>query len=512
LSKFTRWADALAEEVRIQYSGLIIFTAKMISVATGMIFTLLITRNTTKDQFGIWGNINDLLGYFLLLAAAIPFWSTRFVARNKEGSTKTGLLANLIIGIVSTAFYIPLVPFLTSALNVTQGYLILYFMVSAQIIESHLINQLEATLRVEKPQAIGYGLLVEEIAKVALAYTLIVRLQQPLIGAMISLIFAILAQIIYYVRLVSPSLKQKTRRNYIREWLKGSIANIYYLIGNQIAATIFIMLFVLGSHGARADYLGASTISNIITYSSFLSFALYPKLLARKNIEDITVSLKLVLMFAIPMVAGVIAIPESLLIILNQSYAEAAPLLIILAADALVATISGFYQNVFFGVERLDEESTIPIRQLVRSNIFKVFTLSYIHAAITLPLAYYVLTSFAAGQTVQAAIYVAAITMGTRLAMFLVLYALVRRAISLSVPWTNIGKYVLVAAMMGIILYLIPHQTRLLLTLGTVALGGLLYVTLLAYIDKEARNLIKSVIQEIKRLISQVMHRAPTTP
>jgi O-antigen/teichoic acid export membrane protein len=490
------------KEIRIQYSGLIIFAAKMLSIATGIIFTLLITRNTTTDQFGVWGNINDLLGYFLLLAAAIPFWSTRFVARNKEGATKTGLIANLIIGIISTAFYIPLVPFLTSALNVTQGYLVLYLMVSAQIIESYVINQLEATLRAEKPQAIGYGLLVEEIAKVAMAYVLIVRLQQPLIGAMISLIFAILVQITYYLKLVSPSLKQKTQWNYVREWLKGSIANIYYLIGNQLAATILIMLFVLGSKAARADYLAASTISNIITYASFLSFALYPKLLARKNTEDITASLKLVLMFTIPMVAGVLAIPESLLIMLKESYAEATPLLIILAFDAMVSTISGFYQYVFFGVERLDEESTIPIKQLVKSNIFKVFTLSYIHAAITLPLAYYALTSFAAGQTVQAATYVAAITMGTRFAMFLILYLLVRRAIKISIPWANITKYLVAAAITGIVLYWIPHPTKLLLTLGTAALGGILYIALLTAIDKEARNLIKSIIQEIKRLAS----------
>lgn len=490
------------EEIRIQYSGLVIFAAKMLSVATGIIFTLLITRNATKNQFGIWGNINDLLGYFILLASAIPFWSTRFVARKKEGSTKTGLIANLIIGTISTALYIPLVPFLTSALNVTQGYLILYLIVSAQIIELHLINQLEATLRAEKPQTIGYGLLVEEIAKVAIAYVLIVRLHQPLVGAMISLIFAFLVQITYYIKLVYPSLKQKTQWNYVREWLKGSIAGIYYLIGNQIAATIFIILFVIGSQAARGDYLAASTISNIITYSSFLSFALYPKLLARKNTEDITASLKLMLMFTIPMVAGVLAIPESFLIILNESYAEAVPVLIILTFDSMVSTISGFYQNVIFGVERLDEESTIPIKQLLRSNIFKVFTLSYIHAAITLPLAYYVLTSFAAGQAVQAAMYVAAITMGTRFAMFLVLYVLVRRAIKISIPWANISKYLVAAAITGIVLYLTPHPTKLLVTLGTAVLGGILYIALLTAIDKEARTLIKSVIQEIRQLVS----------
>jgi hypothetical protein len=53
-------------ELRIQYSGLIIFTAQIISVATGMAFILLLTRNMTKPQYGVWSNIFDLTGYFLL--------------------------------------------------------------------------------------------------------------------------------------------------------------------------------------------------------------------------------------------------------------------------------------------------------------------------------------------------------------------------------------------------------------------------------------------------------------
>ena len=497
--KTTRRADVLEKrEIRLQYSGFMIFAAKILSIATGLIFTLLITRNTTTSEFGVWGNIFDLVGYFTLLAAAIPFWSTRFVARNKEGSTKTGLVANLIIGVISTVFYIPLVPFITSALKVPQSYVYLYFIVSAQIIETYLINQFEATLRAERPQAVGYGLLVEEITKIVLAYVLIVRLQQPLTGAMVSLTIGLLLQILYYLKLVSSDLRENIKWNYLREWLKGSTVYIYGIIGNQISAVIFIMLFVFGGQVARGDFEAAATISPIITYSSFLSFALYPRLLARQNTDDVAGSLKLVLMFAIPMVAVTIAIPNSLLIMLKEQYANAAPLLYILAIDALVQTLWGFYQYVIFGVEKLDEKAAIPIGQLVKSDIFKVFTLSYVQSAITLPIAYYVLTNFALGQPVRAAMYVAIIIMVTRFAMFLFLYTLVRRTARVVVPWANIGKYVSAAAIMGVALYVIPHPTRLTLILATAAAGGILYIALLLAIDKEARMLIRSILQEIR--------------
>ena len=44
------------------------------------------------------------------------------------------------------------------------------------------------------------------------------------------------------------------------------------------------------------------------------------------------------------------------------------------------------------GVESFDAEGKISIRKLVKSKIFKVFTIPYIQAAIALPLTYFVLT------------------------------------------------------------------------------------------------------------------------
>jgi len=239
-------------EIRVQYSGVIIFAAKMLSIATGLIFNLLLIRSleNPEAQFGIWSNISDLTTYFMFLAPALPFWTTRFVARGKEGAIKTGLIANLIIGLIAVALYAPLVPIVTSTLNIHKSYIILYFAASAQIIEFYLINALHACLRAKQPQAVGYGLLIGEICKIALAYILIVK------------------------------LKQKIRWEYVKEWLKGSVANIYNIAGNQIAAFIFILLFIYGGKAARGNYATAAIIANIIAYSFFLSFALYPKLLA----------------------------------------------------------------------------------------------------------------------------------------------------------------------------------------------------------------------------------------
>jgi O-antigen/teichoic acid export membrane protein len=479
----------------------VLFGAKMLSVATGMMFTLLITRNTTQEQVGIWSNVFDLAAYFMLLATAIPFWSGRFVAREKEGALKTGFVANLIIGLISVGIFIPLVPAITLALNVSEAYLTIYFIASVQIVQLYLINALEAGLRAKKPQAIGYGLLIVEICKLILAYVLLLKFHEPLLGAIIGLVASVFIQIPYYMKLLSDEFKQKIQWNYVREWLKGSILNIYYLIGAQIAAVLFILLFVFGGAASRGEYAVATTISNIISYSIFLSFALYPKLLAENSLENVPTSLKMVLMFAIPMTAGVLATPDSFLIILRQEYKEVAPLLSLLAVDSFIATISQFFIWVVFGVEKLDEEAKIPLKRLIKSNIFKVYTLSYIHAAITLPIAYFVLTNFALNQSMPAAIYVAIINMATRFAMFLILCVIVYKTVRIKIPWKSIAKYCFASAIMAIVLFLIPHQERLSLTLGVTAMGAILYFGLLMAIDKETRKLAGAMWQEIKSRI-----------
>jgi len=485
-------------EIRLQYSGFIIFAARMLSIATGMIFTLLITRNTTKEQFGIWANVYDLTAYFILLAPVFPFWTTRFVARGREGAAKTGFVVNLTIAVIAASLYASLVPMMTPAFNIEEQYIILYLIASAQIIELYLINVLEATLRAEKPQTVGYGLLIEELCKIILAYILIMKFHQGLLGALISLVAAISIQIIYYIKLIFEDLKQKICWEYVKEWLKGSVANVYYVAGNQIAMSIFILLIMYSGKAARGNYQAAATIANIITYSSFLAFALYPKLLAENSLKDITTSLKMVLMFAIPMTAGAMVMPDSFLIILNEPYKEAAPVLFLLAIDAFIATLSGFFTFVLFGVEKLDEKAKIPLKQLTKSNIFKVFTLPYIHSAITLPTAFYVLTNFMFNP-VEAALYVTIINMTARFAMFLVLYTILRKSIKIAIPWRNIAKYVFASAVMATLLALWqPHPTRIYLTLIATTIGGIIYLALLMAIDKEARLLANSAWQEIK--------------
>lgn len=488
----------LRDEIRVQYSGFIIFAAQILSVGTGLIFTLLLTRNMTKQEFGVWSNIFDLAAYFTLSSGLFPFWTMRFVARRREGAARTGLAANLIVSLISVAVYLPLISSITSSFNISGAYVVMYFVASVQIINVYLIGMLENCTRAIKPQALGYGLLLEEASKVALAYVLVVRFHQLFLGAMTSLIVATSIQALYYSRVLGEELAQRIQWNYMKQWLKGSAASFYNAVGNQVAASVFVLLFVYGGQVARGDYQAAAIFANIIGYSSSLAFALYPKLLTRNSLEDVTPILRTVLMFAIPMAAIAMSMSQSLLTILNASYSVTSPVLVLLALDAVVLVLFQFYSSVFLGVERLDEEAKISLKGLVRSRIFRLFTLPYLQAAIALPMTYYALTQVAATQSMQAVVYVSIINMAAHIATFIVLYASMRNAVRIVVPWKNMGKYVFASAVSATILCLLPRPTTVLLTLSTVVAGIAAYAVLLLAIDKEARELMLLMWHEIK--------------
>jgi hypothetical protein len=489
------------KELRLQYTGYIIFAAKLIGVATGLIYQYMIARATTNPEYDIYFNLNDVLAYFTLLAAVVPFWVMRCVARGKEGATKTGFVTNLIVSIVFTVAYLAAVPLILPALGISANYLTLYLVASIQIVELYLIGLFEPCLQAITPQAVGYGLLVQQVIKLALGYVFIVQFAQPLFGMLISTAIAFAIQIAYYYRLLAAEMKERIQWGYVKEWLKGSLANIYTVIGSQIANFVFILLFSLGGGGSRGIYGAAAIVVSVITYSSFLAFALYPKLLTEQKSEDVTVALKTVLMFAIPMTAVAMALANSYIVLLRDKllleFPGAGLVLVILALDALVGVFSGIYGSVLFGIESVDKEK-LTFRSMVKSKIFIAFSLPYVHSAITIPTTYFVLTTYASQQPLLAALSVCIINSTMRFVMFLVLVVVVRGMIKIAFPWRSVAKYAFASIVTGIVLFLLPASTSILMTLIWTAIGGSLYLAILLLIDEETRSLPKQILGEIR--------------
>ncbi|MCL1978276.1 MAG: oligosaccharide flippase family protein [Candidatus Bathyarchaeota archaeon] len=489
------------KQLRLQYSGFIIFTAQILSVITGLVYTLLLTRSMTSEQYGTWTNIFDYTAYFLIFTGFIPFWATRFVARSKEGAVKTSIIANLIIALGSIAIYFPIITLIAQTIG-THEYLPIYYLASLYILGTALITNLEACLRSYKPQIIGYGILIAEIVKIVLAFIIILGLKQLFLGAILSLTLSFLIQAFYYIQIFKDEFKQKIRLDYLKEWLKGSTLIAYNAAGTQLLAFALVLLYYFGGAETRAYYQVAWALANIITYASSLAFALYPKLLSNSAVhEHVDNSFKMVLMFAIPIATLNIVMSTSFLTVLNIDFAIAWPALIMLTIDTLIVMVSAFYNNYLMGTENFDTDGKIPLRQLPKTRIFKVFSLSFIQAAISLPLIYLVLTQIPA-TPIESVIYVILVNIGVHTTTFIGLYLVMHKQIKLPIAWQSITKYILAAATMALILYLTPTTTTLMLTFIKTVTGISIYLLLLLAIDKQARKLLKLIIAEIKNTLN----------
>ena len=415
------------KELRLRYSGFVVFTVQIFSVITGLIFTLLLTRNMTTAQYGIWTNIFDYIGYFTLFSGMLPFWAIRFVARNKEGTVKTSALAQVSIALASMIVYFPAIFLISRAIG-TESYLLIYLIAGFYILTTYMINVFESILQSMKPQAVGYGLMIEEIVKVSVALVLIMGFHQLFLGAVLGLVLSCFVQVLYYTCLLRGEFRQKAKWGYLKEWLKGSTVLLYNAVGEQLMAFSLILLFLYGGSDTRAYYQAALSFTAVIGYSASLAFTLYPKLLAKNcTDEQVGLSFKTVMMLAIPFSTIAMVMSMSFLTILNVSYSVAWPVLIALTIDTLIGLVISFYSSCLMGAEHFDAEGKISISKLVRSKIFKVFTIYYIQAAIALPLIYIVLTRLPVAGSVQAALYVITILIGVHLSTFIGLYLFMHR-------------------------------------------------------------------------------------
>ncbi|MCD6240250.1 hypothetical protein J7K27_01835, partial [Candidatus Bathyarchaeota archaeon] len=475
-------------------------------------FTIMITRSVPEAEYGIWANINvDIVTYFTLLSSILPFWIIRFFARGYKDSAKTGVFANLLFGIGSVIFYVIFIPFLLPFLHISPNYLPIYLLASIQILETYLILAFQPILRTVKIETLAYGLLIEEMTRVILGYWLIMNAGMGLYGAMLALISALFVQFLVYLYASKNFLHGKIKWSYVKEWMKGSIANLYNIIGQRVAAFSTLLLIIVCGEvvglKARAYYGAAFQIASVISYTVFLVFALYPRLLMKQKSEDISESFKLFFMFAIPMTVGIIVLADSFLTILGKGkvagelidYSVATPVLRLLAPSILALSISQVLNSIIFSAEKFDLEAKIPLKELAHSKIFKIFTLPYIKALIVLPTLYFTL-AFHGSDPVASALYLAALSAIAEVLLLIIRILLARNTLNFSFPWRNILNYSFASTIMAACLLLIKHPTRISVVLLYALFGGITYFVILLAIDKEARLLLKSTLAELKSI------------
>jgi len=396
---------------------------------------------------------------------------------------------------------------------VTPEFFVIYLFGALLILSSHLIIMLESCLRSVRPQATGYGLLIQEAIKVAVAYAVlylyvnrsVIPIANPQIlylGAIAGLLISVFIQIGYYLYLLRDFFREKIQFSYLKEWIKGSAVFIYSSIGGQIAV-LQIYMMVIANHDSIAYFSAGSMFINVVGYAASLSFALYPKLLAEGcSDKNVTTIFSTMMMMAIPLATIAIVMSQSLLAVLKVEYINAWPVMIIMVVATILSLIGSFYASFLTGTENFDITGKISLKLLLKSKIFKVLTLSYMQAGIIIPLTFVALKFLPVSDPIRVAEYVAAIQIIMQIVYLIVIYGLVRKyGGKVFINFKEVSKYLAVAVVTGVVLFLLPTTSTLVFTLLKAFLGMGIYLGLLVLIDVQARILLRLIIKEMKQIL-----------
>jgi len=341
----------------------------IVSVFTGLIFVLMITRRLTPEEFGVWTLVGSMVAYFLIFENTLTFWSTRDIARNKNIG-RTAVLSSGLFALGAIPLYLIYSYVIAERTNTDFEIMLLGVLLLPVFFISQTLYGVNLG---HKPHATSYSLIIFEILKIPTALSLVVFLDLGVKGAILAIFLAYIAKIIIQLYFAKPKLKNKFNFQIIKRWLKMAWIPLYQTLPRYIQSLDIVLYSVIvGSVIGVAFYQAAFTIAALVGHSSLISQALYPKLLAEKKYGSISENLVRTMYFLIPLVGISILFSKPGLYALNPAYVGGSLIVALLALKIFVYVLRTIPRAVLLGTEQVDIEQNPKFLSLAKSKLFLV--------------------------------------------------------------------------------------------------------------------------------------------
>jgi len=491
--------------VRVTYSGLIALIIGLSSVITGIIFTLIVTRRLSPEDFGIWSIIGSMISYFIVIEPIISYWSTRQIARGEDVG-KTSLISGTFFAFGSIPIYLAFAFFMGQNIGINTNVLFL----GALLLPVVFISQILVGINLgHKPQATSYGILGFEVLKVPAGLALVYFLDLGISGAIYATLCAYLIKIVIQLYFAKSKLHKKFSITVLRRWFKLFWIPLYSNISHLIwILDVVLYASIIGSTVGVAYYAASLAITALITHSGLVSQALYPKLISEKKHEHVKDNFSLLFYFAIPMLGISIIFSKYALFALNPAYEIASYIVIFISIRTFFYVLTGVLYQVLKGIEKVDVEKNPSFRKLAKSNLFLVPSLSITHSILyigSLTVVFVLLNSLNYSELEIVTAW-SIIMVVLQIPVFLYSLMKVRKQISLSLPYQSIIKYSGATLAFSLVFFLtaesiINYKTEIFVYLPTLLLELVIciaiYLAITLLIDKKIRNLFRAILTEI---------------
>jgi O-antigen/teichoic acid export membrane protein len=492
--------------VRVTYTGFVSFGIRLISVITGLIFILIVTRQLSPEEFGTWGLINGVIVYAIIIHPIVSYWSTRETARG-ENSEKTAISMTSFLSVIGIAVYL-LIAYISGVNSDADTSILLFATILIPII---FINEgLNAIATGYRPQAKSYGFLIFEITKVPVALILVYFLQLGLEGAILASFVAYVANTILLLIFTKKKLHGKWQKKYVKKWFKLFWVPIYRKIPGLISMSdVVIFSIITGSVIGVAYYTSARTIGFLVYHSRSIGMAVYPKLLEGGHEKILRDNLMIFFYVAFPIVVLSITFAKPALFALNPIYQIAVPVVILLSLRQFFTSLNVLMFNALQGIEKVDLKKDSNFKDYAKSKLILFPTFQMIRHGVYIGSLVIILTIIgtSTNNEIELVTYWALIGLIVEIPLFLYIILLVRKSFTLKFDYFRIFKYLISSVIIFGSIYFIMEEFLIynesifeflpILT-AFVFLGGLGYLGITYVIDNNTRVLVKSILKEIK--------------
>ena len=493
-------------EIRVTFSGLISFAVGIGSLITGLIFTLIVTRRLTPEEFGEWGLIGALTGYVLMFNPLISYWNTREIARGVD-SGKTSLQSSLLFSFGAILVYLVIAKLVGS--NVGVDFFVLFLAIMIIPVE-FLKRSLTSITLGFKPQAAEYGLLSFEFTKIPIGLALIYFLDMGIEGVIITTTIASMSSIVILLIVARKKLQGKFQIKYVKKWAKLVWLPLYPRISSVFERSdVTAFTIISGSLTGLAYWTAANSISHLVNHSGKINRALYPKLLGGGRKEFFQENFVRVLYFAFPLTAMTLIFARPGLFLLNPLYEVAVLVVFALTPLTFLRTMQNVFSQALSGIEKVDTFEDSTFMDYVKSKLFVLPTLVNIQRGISLlslVVLLFILVQYGSTE-LELVIAWGIISSITQLPFTIYLGFLVYREFHPKLNYNAIIKYLVATVIVFLIIYVLMNEFLIYEKEIFVFLpnflpfligSGVGYLGLTYLIDPKTRKLVKLVFAEFK--------------
>ena len=361
--------------IRVTYSGLFAFAIRLFSIVTGTIFTLIITRQLSPEEFGTWGVINGIMIYALIVNPIINYWVTREIARG-ENTGNTAMVSTGMFSIVGMIVYV-IAAYVIGITSNAELEILLFATFLVPVI--FVYNSLSAIILGFKPQVRSYGLFVFEITKIPLALIFIYYLEMDVKGAILATLLAYVVSAIVLAFFARNHLRTHFQKKYFVKWMRMFWLPTYRTLPSSLAMSdVTVFTIITGSVVGVAYYTAAKTIGMLVNHVRALSTGLYPKLLESEKQEFLQENLIKLFYFAFPLTAFSIIFSKPGLFILNPIYIVATTFVIFISLRMFLKTLNQVFFEAMTGLEKIDKNQHASFKEYTRSKLVWIPTFDLI--------------------------------------------------------------------------------------------------------------------------------------